>query len=151
MGNTENKSFASAKAGSGAEGIKKITFHFNVNLAVKCIICALLGFASVFAQMAPFSLALYTALFSYESWIWLLFSGSIGLFAANGAVAWVYVASMIMTGITLALLENKDSIFKRCVVCGLFFCCFKFARVCVGAVTGYDVMAVILELMILVG
>ncbi len=133
-------------------GREKILVSLTPRGIFDAVLCFAMQFAGVFASMSPFGIAFYATVFKSESWVLNYALSLLGTIISGKDAFWAYAASVTATTFIFALSEKlcARTVYRAVTASGVFLA-LTAVRFIGSAFSYFEVFALILEAMLLLG
>ncbi len=133
-------------------GREQILVSLNPAGIFEALFCFAMQFAGVFADLSPFGIAFYAAVFNAERWILNYAMSLLGIIISGQKAFWGYAASITCVTVVFALFEKLSiHTLSRACVTALVFIVFTSVRYIFSAFSAFDIFALVLETIFVAG
>ncbi len=133
-------------------GGEKVLLRLTGARIVEAVICFAMQFSGVFASMSPFGTAFYASVFRHDGWIANYVAALLGTILSGREIFWSYAVTLTaMTAVSAVWEKICQNTALKAIVTALLFTLFGAVRFMSATFTSFDVMALILEAVLMGG
>ncbi|MBQ4631240.1 MAG: SpoIIE family protein phosphatase [Clostridia bacterium] len=132
-------------------GYEKLLFKLTASETLKTILCFVFQFSKIFSNFSPFGTAFYSAVFRSDRWVANFIGSLLGMILSHKEAFWTYGVTLLAQTAVFAMFDKwLETGLKRALVSAMLFFGFGFLRLVGFGYIAYDVMALILESILVV-